>query len=317
MADILVLDGAMHGMPIRACAERLHEALPDRTVEVGSTRGRQRELIADAEVVVGEQLDPSLLEHADDLRLFACSWAGVGHLDLEAFEAHDVAVTNATGVHGPNVAEHVLGWFLMVTRRLDEGMRRQERHEWRHFQSVGELAGARVCVVGLGAIGETIVERLEGFEVESIGVRYTPEKGGPTDEVYGFDDIGEAVVDADYVALACPLTETTRGLISREELAAMSADVVLANVARGPVVDTDDLLWALNENRIGAACLDVTDPEPLPTDHPLWNFGNVYITPHMAGHTPYYWDRVADILVENLARVGESGEWHDLRNQVI
>ena len=317
MVDILVLDGAMHGMPIRECADRLREELPDRTVAVGSTPAEHRELIADAEVVVGEQLDPALLESANNLRLFACSWAGVGHVDLDAIEAHDVAVTNATGVHGPNVAEHVLGWFLMVTRRLDEGIRRQDRHEWRHFQSIGELAGSRVSIVGLGAIGETIVERLQGFDVHSVGVRYTPEKGGPTDEVYGFDQITEAVVDADYVALACPLTETTRGLIARDELAAMSADVVIANVARGPVVHTDDLLWALNEGRIGSACLDVTDPEPLPPDHPLWNFGNVHITPHTAGHTPFYWRRVADILIENLDRVSDSGEWTGLRNQVI
>lgn len=317
MADILLLDGAMHGMPIRECAEYLQERLPERTVAVGSTPAQQRELIADAKVVVGEQIDPDLLEDADALQLFACSWAGVGHVDLDALDAAGVAVTNATGVHGPNVAEHVLGWFLMVTRRLDEGIRRQERREWRHFQSTGELAGSRVCVVGLGAIGETIVERLRGFDVQSVGVRYTPEKGGPTDEIYGFDGITEAVVDADYVALACPLTDATRGLIGREELAAMSHDVVLANAARGPVVDTDDLLWALHEGRIGAACLDVTDPEPLPPDHPLWTFGNVYITPHNAGHTPYYWERVADILIENLERVAETGAWTDLRNQVL
>ena len=317
MSDILVLDGAMHGMPISECAEYLREHISDRDVDVASTPAEQRTKIQDAEVVVGEQIDTSLFEHADHLRLFACPWAGVDHVDLDAMEREGIAVTNATGVHGPNIAEHVLGWFLMVTRRLDEGLRRQDRHEWRHFQARGELAGSRVCIVGLGAIGQTLHKRLSGFDVHTVGVRYSPDKGGPTDEIYGFDETTEALVDADYVALACPLSDTTRGLIGRQEFSAMAADVVLANVARGPVVDTDALMWALRGGRIGAACLDVTDPEPLPTDHPLWDFGNVYITPHNSGHTPYYWKRVADILIENLAHVEKTGSWDGLRNQVV
>ncbi|SEH13508.1 Phosphoglycerate dehydrogenase [Natronorubrum sediminis] len=316
MDPIVVLHTTAHGIPAEECSDRLRDRLPDADVRQASSRREERELVRDAAVVVGRDLRPELLEAAENLQLFACSSAGVGHLDLEAFRERGIAVTNASGVHGPNIAEHVIGWILMITRRLDEGMRRQERREWRHFQAMSDFHDSRVCVVGLGAIGQAILERLEGFGVETVGVRYSPEKGGPADEVYGFEEIEEALVDVDYLVLACPLTDETRGLIGAAELETLPPHAVLVNVGRGPLVDTDELLSALRNEGLHAAALDVTDPEPLPEDHPLWGLGNVYITPHNSGYTPAYWDRVADILVENLERIDEEGPDADLENQV-
>ncbi|MCU4742201.1 D-2-hydroxyacid dehydrogenase [Halobacteria archaeon AArc-m2/3/4] len=318
MPDIVVLNGSAHGIPSSECADALRDHLSDddRTVGLAESPAAEPDLVRDADVIVGGDLRPEVLEAAEELQLFACSSAGVGHLDLEAFEERGIAVTNASGVHGPNIAEHVLGWILLITRRLDEGIRRQNRREWNHFQAFGELQGSRVCVVGLGAIGQAIVDRLEGFGVETVGVRYTPEKGGPTDEVYGFDEMSETLVGVDYLVVACPLTDETRGLIGADELATLPPDAVVVNVGRGPIVDTDALLSALRGNKLHAAALDVTDPEPLPEEHPLWNLENVYITPHNSGHTPHYWERVADILVRNLERVDERGSFDDLENQV-
>ena len=316
MADILVLNDTAHGIPSERCAAALRDRLDDYEVHLARSDSEELDLIADAEVAVGGDMREEVLAAADDLELFACSSAGVGHLDLDAFRERGVAVTNASGVHGPNIAEHVLGWLLMITRRLDEGIRRQERREWRHFQAAGEFNGSRVCVIGLGAIGTTIVERLSGFDLETVGVRYTPEKGGPTDEVYGFDDLESALVGVDYLVIACPLTETTEGLIGARELSWLPPHAVLVNVGRGPIVETDALVGALRRNKLGAAALDVTDPEPLPEDHELWTLGNAYITPHNSGHTPHYWERVADILVRNLDRVAETGSYDDLENRV-
>ena len=205
------------------------------------------------------------------------------------------------------MAEHAIGAMLAFTRGFDVAWRRQEAREWRSFQAM-ELQGSTVTVVGLGAIGEAVVDRLDGFGVDTIGVRYTPEKGGPTDEVLGFDAVHEAFSRSDYLVLACPLTETTRGLVDREALETLPADAVLVNVARGPVVDSDALVWALRRNHIRGAALDVTDPEPLPEDHPLWNLGDVLITPHNAGHTPKYYERLADIVAENVARLDDGDE---------
>jgi len=316
--DVVVLRQNIHGMDPGDYAAALRERLPDTDVAVARTPAEERELVRHAPVVTGVQIDAETLDAAADLRLFACAYAGTGHLPMDAFDDRGIAVTNAAGVHGPNIGEYVLGTILLFVRRLDEAWRRQQRREWRHYRA-HELTGSTVTVVGLGAIGTAVVRRLAGFDVETIGVRYTPGKGGPTDEVVGFG--GEAFDDAlsrtDYLVLACPLTETTEGLIDAAAFETLPATAVLVNVARGPVVDTDALVSAVRRNDIRGAALDVTDPEPLPADHPLWNFENVLVTPHNAGHTPRYWERLADIVAENVRLAAGSDEYDGLRNQVL
>ncbi|NIB99611.1 D-2-hydroxyacid dehydrogenase [Halobacterium sp. R2-5] len=315
--DVAVLDHDAHGIPAADYADLLDRRLPDYTVHLASTPDERRDLIAEATVVAGKEISVEELEAAENLRLFACNSAGVDHLPLDELAERGVAVTNASGVHGPNIAEHVIGWVLTFARRLDEGRRRQERREWRRFQSFTELAGSTVTVVGLGAIGEAVVQRFDGFDVDTVGVRHTVSKGGPTDEVVGYDDLPDVLPETDVLVLACPLTETTEGLVGETEFDALPTDAVVVNVARGGVVDTAALVAAVRGNKIHGAGLDVTDPEPLPSDHDLWGFENVFLTPHVAGHTPKYWERRADILVENLANVAETGEYSDLRNQVV
>jgi phosphoglycerate dehydrogenase-like enzyme len=176
-----------------------------------------------------------------------------------------------------------------------------------------------LTVVGLGALGESIVNCLEPFDTTTIGVRYTPSKGGITDEVFGFeeDDLHSALERTDYLILACPLTDTTRHLIADDEFETLPTDAVVINVGRGPIIDTDALVSALRRNKIHKAALDVTDPEPLPADHPLYNLRNVLLTPHVSGHTDEYWERNADIVAENVERATETGEYEGLRNQIL
>ena len=316
--DILVLGEKAHGIPSTECAAELEAQLPEYDVRMAQTATAREDLIENAPVVVGMDLDTELIERANELAYFAAGSAGISHLPMDAFNENGIAVTNAAGVHVPNVPEHVIGCMLTIARRLDDGWRRQQEGRWNHFQSFGELGGSTVTVVGLGPIGQGIVERLEPFGVDTIGVRYTPEKGGPTDEVIGFDeaDLHEALVRTDYLVLACPLTDTTRGLIDEDEFDVLPTDAVIVNIARGPVIDTDALLGAVRSNKIHKAALDVTDPEPLPDDHPLWNQEDILITPHVSGHTWEYWTRVADIVAENVRAAEETGQYRDLRNQV-
>lgn len=296
----------------------LEERLPSNSIRFDKTPNGMREIVTDVEIATGFSIDKDVVDAAENLRLFHCPSAGVNHLPLDTIRHREITVTNASGVHGPSVSEQVVGWMLMFARRLHEGLYRQQAKEWRHFQA-RELNGSTVTVVGLGQIGTAIVNRLENFNVDTIGVRYTPEKGGPTDRVVGFDrDEFHAVLsETDYLAVASPLTDTTRGLLSTKEFQILSPGAVIINVGRGPIVDTDALVASIRDNQIRGAALDVTDPEPLPKDHPLWNFKNVLITPHMAGHTNAYWDRTADILVENIETIEQTGEYTDLRNQVI
>ncbi len=316
MPDVVVLREGVHGLPIEGYATAIRERLPDREVALARTPAEERDLVTQAPVVTGLHLDAETVRAADDLRLFACLYAGYEHLPLSAFRDQGVAVTTASGVHGPNIAEHVVGAIVTFSRGFQRAWRQQERREWRQIQ-VGELAGSTVTVVGLGAIGEAVVETLAGFDVETIGVRRSPERGGPTDEVLGPDDLHDALARTDYLVLACPLTDETEGLIGAAEFATLPSTAVLVNVARGPVVETEALVDAIRSTQIRGAQLDVTDPEPLPEDHPLWGLENVFITPHSAGYSPQYYERRADILAENLAQVQETGEYAELRNQVV
>lgn len=318
-SPILVLPGAAHGNPAEEYAQLLRDRLPDHDVQLARTRDRQRELIAEAPIVTGGTIREKLLSHADALQLFACRSAGTGHLPMDALAEHGIAVTNGSGVYGPQAAEHVIGGMLLLTRQFHHSLRRQERREWQHFQAVSEVTGSTVTVVGMGSIGRNVVERLEGYSVHTIGVRHTPSKGGPTDEVIGFnrDKIHDALSRTDYLVVTAPLTDTTRGLIGPAEFEALPRTAVLVNVARGEIVDTDTLVRSLRWNQIGGAVLDVTDPEPIDQDHPLWEFEDTVITPHMAGSSPKLWKRMADLLTRNVQQIRETGTYEGLESQVL
>jgi len=312
--DIVVLRQTIHGSGGAELAAAIRERLPDRSVALARTPTEERELLETARIAVG--LDDRPRSSWPPPRTWSCSRAcSPGPVtSRETRSDHGVALTNASGVHGPNIAEHVIGSMITHARQWARAHRQQERREWRSYETT-EVYGSTVAVVGLGAIGSAVVDRLEPFDVNTVGVRYSPEKGGPTDEVYGFDEFHDAIADAEYVVLACPLTETTRPRARRRRGAPDDAgrrDPY--NIARGPIVDTDALVSELRNNRIRGAALDVTDPEPLPEDHPLWGLGNVTITPHNAGHTPHYYERVADILAENVGRLDDGD---DLENRVL
>lgn len=299
MTDIVVLHDKVHGLDPASYAETIRDAVPEATVSLARTPEEERTHLTEAQVATGYQIDPDDVRASDSLKLFVCTFAGTGHLPLDALEESGVTVVSASGVHGPNIAEQVLGYVLADVRNLRQGWEQHNRAEWNHYQG-SELRGATATVVGMGPIGQEVIDRFDAFGVETIGVRYTPEKGGNADEVVGFDRTLEVAAKSDYLVLACPLTDVTEGLIDEQVFGALPTDSMLVNVARGPVVDTDALVSALRGNDIRSAALDVTDPEPLPSDHPLWTLSNCLITPHNAGHTPYYWERCTDILVDAL-----------------
>ncbi|WP_135822332.1 D-2-hydroxyacid dehydrogenase [Halostella litorea] len=313
--EIAVLREGTEGLSMASYADRLRERLPDREVALARTPAEERELVETARVVTGIDIDEALLDRAERLELFACTFAGTDHVPTDALAERGIALTNAGGIHAPGIAEQAIGNMLVFARRLHEGWRRKQNGEWRHFQS-SEFTDSTVAIIGLGSIGRAVAQRLQGFEVDTVGVRYTPEKGGPTDEVVGFDEdaVHDAFARSDYVVIACPLTDLTRGLVGEAELATLPPNAVVVNAARGGIVDTDALVAALQSNKIRGAALDVTDPEPLPADHPLWDLENCLITPHTGGHTPKHWERLADIVARNVAALDEGGE---LENVVL
>ena len=192
-----------------------------------------------------------------------------------------VQLCDARGVHDKPVAEWVLGAAIGVFRQFPAFVRAQEREDWaiKAYTPTRELTGKRVLIVGAGSIGRAIEEHMAPFGVTVTRVARTAR---PAEGVHGVGSLPALLPDAEVVVLVVPLTEQTHGMVDAAFLAAMPDGALLVNAARGPVVDTDALVAELESGRLLAA-LDVTDPEPLPAGHPLWQLPNAFITPHSAG----------------------------------
>jgi phosphoglycerate dehydrogenase-like enzyme len=241
--------------------------------------GELPDAIIDAEFLVhpsGDSRLYPLLGRMSELRVLQTLSAGVDW--LLPFVPSGVTICDAGGARNAAVAEWVLAAILASTRTLPELRDRQREHAWQWLQS-RELAGSTVMILGYGAIGAAVEARLAPFDVELIRVARHARPG-----VHSVDDLGSLLSRAEIVVVLLPLTPATSGLLDGEMLGRMRPDALLVNAARGPIVDTDTLLALLQAGRLRAA-LDVTDPEPLPPDHPLWDAPNLLLTPHFAGDT--------------------------------
>jgi phosphoglycerate dehydrogenase-like enzyme len=258
---------------------------------------------------------------AKRLRFIQSISAGVDQYDKAVLAAHGIALASAQGANARAVSDHAMALVLALYRRIPEARDNQAKRVWRGmigdlFGREDELGGKTMLVVGIGGIGGRLARLAKAFDMTVIGIRGNPAAGrGDADEVHGLAALHDVLPRADVVALTCPLTPETTGLIGAEALARMKPGAVLVNVARGKVVDTQALVAALEAGRIAGAALDVTEPEPLPADSPLWAMPNVLITPHTGGETRSYEDNVIDLLLENLGRLGR-GE-RTLKNQIV
>ena len=287
----------------------LPDHLPDDlAVRVATSPEESLDLAAAAEVVISGRLPDGLLEAAPELRWVQAMSAGVDYLPLDDLAEHGVALTTASGVHAEPIGEQVLGYMTAFERGLHEAMHQQHRGVWERVGGGGELAGKTVGVVGLGAIGTRVAELARAYRMEVLGTKRDPTTApDAVDEAFGPDGLGELLDRSDYLVLACPLTDETRGLIGRQELRRLDDEAVLVNIARGEVVDQDALVRSLQNHGIGGAGLDVFEEEPLPPDSVLWDLSNVIVTPHNAGSTPRYAERLAGLFAENYESYREAG----------
>jgi phosphoglycerate dehydrogenase-like enzyme len=290
--------------------------VPEVDLRVSRTPSETRDLAGEADALLATYVSTDLLDAAPDLRWTQVLSSGVDFLDLEAIEAHGVALTNAAGVHAEPIAEQVLGYLLTFERGIHTGIRQQREGVWQRY-SGGEIRGKTLGVVGLGAIGSRAAEYAQAFGMTVVGTKRDPDTApAAVDEVYAPDGLFEVLGRSDYALLSCPLTPETRGLVGREELGVMKAEAVLVNVARGAVVDEDALVYALQQSGIRGAALDVFEEEPLPPESPLWDLPNVVVTPHMAGSTPHKFERAAEIFAANYGAFAD-GRPEELRNRVV
>jgi phosphoglycerate dehydrogenase-like enzyme len=290
--------------------ESLHRAAPNVEVLVGLSREEALKVAPQVHGMDGSYCSAEMLRAAEQLCWVQSPSAGVERYVAlpELRDDEGIVLTNMRGVHGPTIADHAFAMLLLLTRDLRHYVDPAQRGTWNRGGSGAEpvaLRGRTLLVVGLGGIGSEVARRGKGFGMRVLATRrrgtpppsYVDRQGKP-------DELMDFLPMADVVVLCVPLTDETQGMIGERELAAMPPGGYLVNVARGKVVDTDALVKALESGHLAGAGLDVTDPEPLPPDHILWEMPNVVITPHVSGRSSLTGEQWRTLYLENLRRFG-------------
>ena len=293
------------GTDTLVCAPQ--EALPGQPVT--------QEDVDWAQVILGN-VPAAMLHGSPALEWLQTNSAGVEAYIQPGVLAGDTLLTNATGAYGLAIAEHMLGMLLELFKKLELYRDAQKSGAWQSQGAVKAVYGSTVLVLGMGDIGGEFAARCKALGAKVIGVRRSPRPCPEyADEVHLLEDLDSLLPQADVVAVTLPGTDATRGLMSRERLAKMKEGSVLLNVGRGFIVDTEALCDALERGHLSGAGVDVTDPEPLPPTHRLWNIPTAVVTPHISGfyHLRETHERIVGIFLENL-RHFQAGE--PLRNLV-
>jgi len=247
-----------------------------------------------------DRIDEELLDAAPSLRIISQMSAGVDNIDVTACLRRGVVVGHTPDVLTETVADTAFALMGAAVRRLPEGERRVRSGEWGPWDPWdflgGDLHRSRLGIIGMGRIGQAISRRAVGFEMRVV-YNSRSEKDIPNTRLVGLDELLET---SDIVVVAAPLSPETVGMIGTRELGMMRPDAFLVNIARGALVDTAALVAALEGRSIGGAALDVTDPEPLPTDHPLLSFENCLVVPHIGSASIRARTAMAQLAVDNL-----------------
>ncbi len=250
-----------------------------------------------------------LAPKATRLKLIQSISAGTDQYDRAVLAAHGIRLASGQGVNANAVAEHAIALMLSLSRQLHTLRDHSQGKHWRPMQGdrrirEDEIEGKTVLIVGLGGIGQRLAALCRAFGMTVLGTRRDPAKGGgAAHEIHADRDMICLIPRADFVVVTTALTPDTTGLIGAAALAAMKPTAFLVNVARGKVADEPALIAALAAGKIRGAALDVTVEEPLPPASPFWTMPNVIVTPHSAGETVRYEDRVIDLLIDNVGRL--------------
>ena len=259
-----------------------------------------KELLESADIILGCP-NASMLRTCSNLKWIQTQSAGVDAYIKNLPEG--VLLTNATGGYGLAIAEHMLGLYLSMIKKLDKYHDLQKEHSWTDLGPVKSIYGSTVLVVGLGDIGTEFAKLCKAMGAYVIGVRRSDASPSAcADEVHLNADLNGLLPRADCVAITLPGTSETYRLFDREKFALMKKEAVLINIGRGSIIDQPALCEALGSGSIAGAAVDVTDPEPLPADDPLWEAKNMIITPHISGgfHLAETKARILNICCENL-----------------
>ena len=261
-------------------------------------------ILKECEILCG-RCSEQQLKNAKKLRWIQLTAAGVDGMSAESIYPHDgIILTNATGVFGTSIAEHLLMGTLMLLRKMPQYICQQRKKQWERVEGLRFLHGSKVTVLGTGDLGGTFAEYCRALGAIPTGVSRSGLQKEPFLKVYTSDQIIDAVKEADIVVSCLPGTRETEGIISAEVISSMQPGVLFLNAGRGRTVDEKALIEALKSGHVGGAVLDVFRQEPLPEDSPLWELENVIVTPHMSGSgfDMDHINRIFELFRDNLSR---------------
>ena len=296
----------------RGAKQGPHTFHPRHEDEIRAAAGKKMDVVvaspeeapshfADAEVVAAFPMrvpEISLLPQVKWVHSFS---AGVDKILTNTLAASKIVLTNSSGIHATPIAEHMIGFMLMWTRRSVQALRAQEKKIWKKDDTLDELCGKTILIVGLGEIGTETARIAKVFGTTVLAVSRSPKKKPAfVDRLETSDKLDALLPEADFVIITLPHTDETHHLFDAKKFALMKKSAVVINIGRGGIINEKDLIDALKKGTIAGAMLDVFEKEPLPADSPLWDMENVIVTPHHSGLSQKYMDRAVERFCLNL-----------------
>lgn len=285
--------------------QKLREAAPGRTLVFHEQSAVTEEDLRHAEVILGNLRSPSQLQKCGELKWIQLNNAGTEGYCEPGILPEGTLLANATGAYGLAISEYMIGCLFELRKKLHLYYRNQLSHDWRSEGFVDVIEGNNVLIVGFGDIGSAFGKKMAALGCHVAGIRRRSfDKPEWLEELCGMEELDRLLPWADVVAMSLPGNDFTRHTLNRARIALLKKNAVVLNVGRGSAIDTDALCDALYAGRIAGAALDVTDPEPLPASHPLWDAPNAVITPHISGGfaLPETLEQIVELFAQNLRR---------------
>lgn len=289
-------------------ADDMRSSVTTKIVDARSLHDIEDSLDQVEALIPGWSITAEDIDKLPNLKWIQSFSAGVNTYPMKKIEERGIFLTNTSGIHGPQMSEHIMGMILAFSRALLPSIRIQKEKKWTPDLQVQELGGKELLIVGAGSIGAEVARKAKAFEMRVVGLKRTVMAMNNFDVVRPMSDLKNALTTADFVVILAPLTKETRGLLGYEELSCMKKEGVLINLGRGPLVVEKDLVKILEEKKIKGAGLDVFTKEPLLDDNPLWDFDNVIITSHIGGFSDLTNRRAIGLISENIKRFEEGKE---------
>lgn len=282
--------------------ERLESKMPEAEYIYVPAKEVTEDIVKSADIIIGN-VPPKYVKGSSNLKWLQLNSAGTDGYCEPGIIPEGAYLTNATGAYGLAISEHMIGMLLEIMKKLNLYYMNQKEHLWKDEGNVASIEGSTTLVIGLGNIGGDFARKMKALGSYTIGIRRTEgQKPEYVDELYTMEALDSLLPRADIVALSLPGTKDTYHLLNMNKFKLMKKNAIILNVGRGSAICTDDLCDALENGIIKGAGLDVTEPEPLPPNHKLWDAPGAVITPHISGffHIPQTLRRIVDISTQNL-----------------